>query len=402
VARATEPYDGLERFARMLTAIESDYVESRHADQLLDAAVDGMVSRLDPHSRWMSAEAVAALEADAEGEAVGFGLELAVKEGAVVVLDVEPDSPAQSQGVQPGDRILSIDGVGLQGLPLAEVEDHFEGDHGQPAALEILREGWDRPQRLAAARGAVRTPGTESALFGDVAYVRIVDFQRDCAHELGLDLARLTVEADGSLRGVILDLRDNTGGLLSEAVAVADHFLDEGPIVSVRGRSRSPEVHEATPGGIPADVPVRVLVDGLTASASEIVAGALQTTGRARLVGRRTYGKGSVQQLYRNPDGSALKLTVARYHLPNGAPITSKEGLQPDVFVAGGPDAGTRELLRKELLGLDLPADRREQLLHLLEGLQDRPSKRVRHDWRLSVEERGTRDPDVLHALADL
>lgn len=399
VARATEPYDGLERFARMLTAIESDYVETRQADLLLDAAVDGMVSKLDPHSRWMSAAAVQDLEADAEGEGVGFGLELAVREGAVVVLDVKGGSPAARNGVEVGDRILSIDGVGLGGLALADVQRHFDGERGQTSDLEILRAGWDAPQRLSAHRDAIRTPGTESVLVDGVAYVRIIDFQRECGAELAADLERLTAEADGQLRAVLLDLRDNTGGLLSEAVAVADQFLDDGVIVSVRGRRRTEEVYEATPGGLAADVPLFVLVDGLTASASEIVAGALQQTGRAKLVGRPTYGKGSVQQLYRNPDGSALKLTVARYHLPDGSPIVAAKGLIPDLPVADGATRGSQEALRAELRALDLDEERRLRLLALVDGLQERSPRLSRHRWTRPVSARLQGDPDILRAL---
>ncbi|MCB9671763.1 MAG: S41 family peptidase [Alphaproteobacteria bacterium] len=403
VARATSPYDGLDRFARMLTAIEADYVEAEDVDHLLDAAVAGMVAELDPHSRWMSADAVRELEADADGSAIGFGIDVGVREGGVVVLDVLPGSPAEREGLTAGDRILSIDGVGLQGLELTEIEERFQGARGEPSDLEVLREGWEAPVRMATKRDSIRIPATESALLpGDVMYVRVVDFQRHCAEELAADVARLQEQATTPWKGLLLDLRDNTGGLLDEAVAVADLFLDEGPIVSVRGRSRDEQVHRASSGAFPAEMPVFVLVDGVTASASEIVAGALQETGRARLVGTPTYGKGSVQQLYRNPDGSALKLTVARYHLPSGAPILSRQGLQPDIRVEPAPRSSVRERLRTELQSLELQPTRREELLALVEALDERPARLHRLSWTVPVADRATLDPVVVKALEQL
>lgn len=404
VDRATAPYAGLERFARMLTAIESDYVEDREVEGLLDAAVAGMVRELDPHSRWMSASDVRALEADADGSAIGFGIDVGIAdEGAVVVLDVLPDSPAARQGLAPGDRILSIDGIGLDGLALADIEARFQGGRGEEADLEVLREGWDAPVRMATTRDSIRVPATESALLpGDVMYVRVVDFQRHCAEELAEDVERLQAEANSPWKGLLLDLRDNTGGLLDEAVAVVDLFLEEGPIVSVRGRTREEEVHRATAGAFPSEMPVLVLVDGVTASASEIVAGALKETGRARLVGSRTYGKGSVQQLYRNADGSALKLTVARYHLPSGAVIQSRQGLEPDVRVTAAPHTSVRDRLRTELMSLELQPTRREELLALIDALDEQPARLRRKSWSVPPEARAVDDPVVLAALEAL
>lgn len=400
VARATHPYSGLERFARMLTAIEVDYVEQRRSEILLDAAVQGMVDDLDPHSRWMSAEAVRELEADADGSAIGFGIDVGMKEGGVVVLDVLPGSPAEREGLKTGDRILSIDGVELDGLRLSEIEGHFQGGRGEPSDLEVLREGWEAPLRVATQRDSIRVPATEAALMpGDVMYVRIVDFQRGCAEEFAEDVARLQAAAATPWAGLVVDLRDNTGGLLDEAVGVVDLFLEDGPIVSVRGRRRGEETHPATPGAFPQAMPVVLLVDGLTASASEIVAGALQETGRAKLVGTRTYGKGSVQQLYRNPDGSALKLTVARYHLPSGEPIRAREGLTPDVRIEDVQRGSVRERLRTELATLELQPQRREELLALVDALEERPTRTTRRSWTMPVSDRAVSDPVVGAAL---
>ncbi len=401
--RAVGPYRNLARFAKMLEVIEADYVEPRSRQQLLDAAVAGMVRELDPHSRWMSAEAVRELEADADGNAIGFGIDVGLQDDGVVVLDVLPGSPAARQGLQKGDRILSIDGVGLKGLDLDAIERHFQGARGEEADLEVLRPGWSQPIQLSTPRDSIRIPAIEAALLpGDVMYVRVVDFQRHCAEELARAVADLQARARLPWRGLLLDLRDNTGGLLDEAVAVTDLFLEDGPIVSVRGRHRPPQRYDATPGAFPASMPVLVLVDGFTASASEIVAGALQERGRARLVGTRTYGKGSVQQLYRNPDGSALKLTVARYHLPSGAPIRPREGLEPDIPVRALDPASVRDRLRTALQTLDLqPTDRRE-LLALVDALDERPARMRRQVWTLPVEARVEADPVVATAIEAL
>ncbi|MCB9674324.1 MAG: S41 family peptidase [Alphaproteobacteria bacterium] len=400
VARATDPYAGLDRFARMFTAIESDYVVPVEGETLLDAAVAGMVEQLDPHSRWMSASAVEALTADAAGNTTGFGLEVGRTRDGVVVLKVLPGSPAAREGLQRGDRILAIDGSMLDGASLDDVKKLFDGSEGQESDLEILREGWEAPQHVQTAREQVHLPATEGSLLaGDVMYVRLIDFQTDAADELMADITRLQQKADTKWAGLILDLRDNTGGLLSEAVQVTDLFLDEGPIVSVRGRRDGVTSYDATPGGVPADLPVAVLINGLSASASEIVAGALQDTHRAVLVGSQSYGKGSVQQLYRNPDGSALKLTVARYHRPSGAAIEAREGLVPDVPVEGSHTQGPRAQIEARLAALDVDADERAAITGLLADLEEREPSPPRIPWSRPPDERLPGDPVVQAAL---
>jgi carboxyl-terminal processing protease len=403
VARATDPYAGLDRFARMLTAIESDYVEPLEGETLLDAAVAGMVEELDPHSRWMSARAVEALEADSAGHTTGFGLEVGRTPDGVVVLKVLPGSPAAREGLQRGDRILAIDGEPLEAASFDEVKQLFDGDQGQASEMEVLRDGWEAPQQVRTAREQVHVPATESGLLeGDVMYVRLIDFQQRAAAELEADLTRLQEQAEVPWAGLILDLRDNTGGLLGEAVGVTDLFLDEGVIVSVRGRRDGVTTHTATPGGVPSELPVAVLINGMSASASEIVAGALQDTGRAVLIGTPSYGKGSVQQLYRNPDGSALKLTVARYHRPSGAPIEARKGLVPDLEVEPDHDQGPRALLLERLGALDVDPEERAVLQDLLEDLPERDPGTPKIPWSLPLDQRLPEDPVVQAALETL
>ncbi|MEZ4321411.1 MAG: S41 family peptidase [Myxococcota bacterium] len=403
VARATDPYAGLDRFARMLTAIEADYVEPLEGEALLDAAVAGMVEELDPHSRWMSASAVQELEADAAGNTTGFGLEVGRTPSGVVVLKVLPGSPAAREGLQRGDRILAIDGEALEGASLEQVRQLFDGTTGQESELEVLREGWEAPQHVHTAREQMHLPATEGVLLdGDVMYVRLIDFQKDAATEVLAEVDRLQASASRKWAGLVLDLRDNTGGLLNEAVAVTDLFLDDGVIVSVRGRRDGVTTYEATPGGLPSDLRVAVLINGLSASASEIVAGALQDTHRATLVGSPSYGKGSVQQLYRNADGSALKLTVARYHRPSGAPIEARKGLEPDVLVETTVQQGPRARIEARLALLEVDDAERELLHGLLADLEEPRTAPQRISWSSPVEERAPADAAVKAAVGAL
>lgn len=338
VDRATARYVPLEPLVRVLEAVEDDYVEEIDGEALLDAAIRGVVQDLDPHSRWMTADAAHSLRADADGIAPGFGIEVEVCETGLSVIAVRGDSAAAREGLSTGDRLLAIDGVSLVGVSVAEAQRRFKGEFGEIANLEVMREGWASPRVLATAREAVPVEALEVAEIGsDALYVRFIDFQRGAADELR---ALLLAPRPVPIRRLVLDLRDNTGGLLSEAVGVADLFVSQGTIVSVESRHTAPETYVATSESVPDDLSIALLVNGYSASASEIVAGVVQESGRGILVGSRTYGKGSVQQLYRHPDGAALKLTVARYHLPSGASITPRDGLVPDVVVGPGTRNG--------------------------------------------------------------
>lgn len=394
VARATDPYAGLERFARVLTAIEVDYVEPVATEDLIDAAIDGMVDELDPHSRWMSAEAVAELRADTDGQQTGFGVELARVDGGIQIEKVLPESPAEREGLMAGDRLLAIDGVRLAGMELAEVEARMSGERGEISELEVLREGWKEPQKLSTHRDTVKIPALETQRLDDLLYVRFIDFQRGSAR----DLTHALAEHD-DLRGLVLDLRDNTGGLLDEAVGVVDLFLDEGTIVSVRGRKDGMKAHHASSKTPARDLPVAILTNHYSASASEIVAGALQEAGRAVLVGSPTYGKGSVQQLYRNTDGSALKLTVARYHLPSGKTIPAGQGLTPDIAVDQTNQRPSEQLITR-LRALHLEEE--EELLALVGTLRDPKDKGVAVRWSLDPVERAQVDPVIRAAVEHL
>jgi carboxyl-terminal processing protease len=407
VARAQDPYVDLDRFARILTVIEQDYVEPLPTSRLIDAAIDGMVGALDEHSRWLSADQARSLREDTAGETTGIGLDVRVSQGEVVVQRVAPGSPAARDGLAPGDRILAVDGTPLDGLDGDSIRDQLVGQRGQPAVLKIVREGWDAPREVTTVRDRIEIPAVEGALLtGDIAYVRLVQFQLGAGRDLEAEIHRLEGRSSsGHLRGLVIDLRDNPGGLLSEAVAVTDLFLDSGPIVSVRGRSELNaadgsvrDKFEATPGGWP-DLPLVAVVNDMSASAAEIFAAALQDTKRAPLVGTTTYGKGSVQQLYRSPDGSALKLTVGLYYTASGAPVAAHEGRHPDVWVDWPGDPTPLAALEKEIAADGLAPETRDRLLSLASKVKDEEAPQREIPWDQPVETRLKGDPQIQKAI---
>jgi len=397
-ARATDPYAGLDEFARVLTTIEAHYVDPVDPHKLLNAAIEGMVDTLDPHSQWMSAEDLATFRDEARGSYEGIGIEVRLVPEGVLVASVLPGGPAERDGLLAGDVLLKVGDTSLAGRSLGEVGHLLKGPRGTSVVLQVQRKSWDAPRTLTTVRDRVITPAvTGERLSSGIAYVHLVQFQDGVARELTVKLHDLS-EA-GPLAGIVLDLRDDPGGLLDEAVGVADLFLDEGPIVSTRGRTEAEEVHDATPGGIPQEVPVVVLVNGLSASASEIVAGALQDTHRAVLVGTHTYGKGTVQVLFENKDGSALRLTTARYYTPSGKPVAPDKGRAPDHVVHMPPIDDPKHDLQQEIAGLDVEPAEREHMLTLVDELPDTPHADPIVPWNGTIAERRKKDPQLDYGL---
>ncbi|HHO51693.1 MAG TPA: S41 family peptidase [Deltaproteobacteria bacterium] len=405
VARAQDPYAHLDLFARVLTTIEDDYVEPISPKELIDAAIVGMIGRLDGQSRWLDSDQLQELRDDAHGTTTSLGIEVEATEGGAEVVRVLDGSPAERDGLATGDQILEVDGQQLAGMPLETIRDRFEGDRGERATLKVLREGWEQPRTIETVRDRVQRRVVDGALLEQrVAYLRLRQFQEGTADDLIAELELLAgPQGLGSLQGLIVDVRDNRGGLLSEAVAVADLFLDEGVIVSTRGRNTPElgEIHRATPGGLPADLPTVLLINGMSASASEILAGALQDTGRGVLVGEPTYGKGTVQKVYLHdaPQETALKLTVGRYYTPSGQPVAPKEGRVPDHVVPYPVEAGPVAQLRARLARAELPEDEREELLTLVDQLGHDPHEHANIPWDLPIEQRLRVDPQLARAL---
>lgn len=332
-----QPYRPLDVFSEVLAHVENSYVEEVDERELVYGAIDGMMARLDPHSAFLRPDVYRQMRDETVGEFDGLGLEVTIEDGALTVVSPVAESPGERAGIRPGDRILSIDGIGTKDMGLTDAIRRMKGAAGTKAVLEIMREGFSAPQKLTLVRDRIRMQSVDLRLLDAdrrYAYVRVRAFQErtDRALVKALDDARQQMQ--GQIRGLVLDLRNNPGGLLDQAVRVSDVFLQGGTIVTVAGRNRrSMEVERAREKDTEPSYPMIVLVNKGTASASEIVAGALQDHGRAVIMGTQTFGKGSVQTIIELEDGSGLKLTMARYYTPKSRSI-QELGIAPDVVVA--------------------------------------------------------------------
>ena len=327
-------YAKLGVFARVLAYIENNYVEDVDRDKLLYGAVNGMVATLDPHTTFMPPDRYRALKEDTDGSYAGIGLETERRGAQLMVVAPIDGTPAAKAGIHAGDRIASIDDIPTAGMDYGEALQRMRGAKGTKVRLLVERTGWTAPREFTLTRELIHVVAVEGRLLSPgLGYVRVKTFQEHTDKALDEALDRLTDKAHGGLKGLVLDLRNNPGGLLDQAVRVADLFLDKGLIVRTRGKGgRLLEEEHARPRGTRSGFPMVVLVDGGTASASEIVAGALQDHRRAVIMGTQTFGKGSVQTIIELDDGSALKLTVARYYTPSGRSI-QESGIRPDLLV---------------------------------------------------------------------
>ena len=327
--------DDVRRFTAVLSLVKQAYVEPVNDHQLMLAAIKGMLVGLDPHSEYLEASELDQLNEDTSGSYAGLGIEVSTADGFLRVIAPIDETPAERAGIKPGDTILRIDGTLVQSDNLDKAVDMLRGKPGTEVKLSILREGSREPQdftlkreliRVASVRGRLLEPG--------YAYLRISQFQAETGSDLRKRIAHLQKDNGKPLIGAVLDMRSNPGGLLNAAVEVSDLLLDAGGIVTTRGRIRESEMaFRATPGDALDGASLVVLIDRGTASAAEIVAGALKDNHRALLMGRRSFGKGSVQTVLNLDDTHALKLTTARYYTPSGVSIQA-EGIQPDIELA--------------------------------------------------------------------
>ena len=326
------PLDELRRFAEVFSSIKKSYVEPVTDQQLLEDAIAGMVRGLDPHSDYLIKEAFDNLQEHTNGEFGGLGIEVGMKDGFVHVITPLDDTPAQEAGIKAGDLITKLGDTPIQGMSLSDAVKLMRGKIGEPIRITIMREGVEAPFEVELVRAAIKIRSVRSRLlepgFG---YVRISEFQANTGQDLLDALAKL--QKDEALKGLVLDLRNNPGGVLQAAVAVSDAFLDEGLIVYTEGRiARSELEFNATDDLAIGNVPLIVLINGGSASASEIVAGALQDQKRAVIMGTQSFGKGSVQTVVPLSEDRAVKITTARYFTPNGRSIQA-QGISPDVVV---------------------------------------------------------------------
>ncbi|MBL4672940.1 MAG: S41 family peptidase [Arenicella sp.] len=326
------PLSQIRTFAEIFTRIKLNYVEAISDEQLLEYAIEGMLSGLDPHSVYLKGERYNDLNEGTTGAFSGLGMEVIMEDGFVKVVAPIDDTPAAEAGIMTGDLIIRMDGKTVTGLNLSEATERMRGEPGTKITITILRESEPDPFDVELTRALVRLNSVKRKRLNDsIGYLRVTQFQIATAENFRKELKQLR-ESDG-FEGLIIDLRNNPGGLLTSAISVADVFIDEGLIVSTKGRlGTNDQDYRATPSDFLDGKPLVVLINGGSASASEIVAGALQDHGRALILGTDSFGKGSVQTVLNIDDKEAIKLTTARYYTPNGRSIQAA-GIKPDVFV---------------------------------------------------------------------
>jgi carboxyl-terminal processing protease len=326
-------YKNLKTFSEVLDMVEKNYVEPVENDKLMQGAINGMIKSLDPHSSFMTADMYKELEVETRGSFGGLGIEITILKDVLTVVSPIEDTPAYIAGIKAGDQIIRIDGKTTKDITITEAVKKLRGPKDTNVIITIMRDGMTKPKDFVITRSIIKIKNVKMKLYdGQIGYIRIASFQERTVDDVKKSIQEIEAKAH-PLKGVIIDLRNNPGGLLNQSIDVSDLFLKSGVIVSTRGRSKNMESKSmAKNDGDEPTCPIVVLVNEGTASAAEIVSGALQDNGRAVILGAQTFGKGSVQTVIPLEDGSALKLTTARYYTPNGRSIQA-EGITPDIIV---------------------------------------------------------------------
>ncbi|RKZ57174.1 MAG: peptidase S41 [Gammaproteobacteria bacterium] len=328
------PLNELRNFSDIFARIKTDYVEDVDDKTLLEHAIRGMLSGLDPHSTYLSPDEYKELKIGTTGKFGGLGIQVGMEDGFVKVISPIDDTPAFHAGLESGDLIIRLNDKSVKGMTLNDAVKIMRGDPGTDIKLTVIREGADKPLPFTVTRDIISVKSVKSRILEpDYGYIRISNFQSKTARDLVSEISNLKKENETELKGLVLDLRNNPGGVLSAAADVSDAFLDEGKLVFTRGRVENSEFEfNAKPGDIMNGLPVVVLINGGSASASEIVAGALQDHKRAVIMGSKSFGKGSVQTIQELRSGGAVKITTARYFTPSGRSIQG-EGITPDIIL---------------------------------------------------------------------
>ena len=353
-AVSNSTYEDLKVFTEVLGLIQKDYVEETNPKDLINGAIKGMLETLDPHSAFMPPNMYKEMQEETKGRFEGLGIEITIKDSVLTVVSPIEGTPAYKAGILAGDQIVKIDGESTKNFTLMDSVKRLRGPRGTKVTISILREGFAKPKDFTLVREVIPVRSVRHELLEkDYGYIRISQFQEKTDDEFEKATKALKEESKGTLRGLILDLRNNPGGLLDQAVKISDRFIESGLIVSVEGRKEDQKMKfYAHPDGTLEHYPLVVLVNGGSASGAEIVAGAIQDQGRGIIVGTQTFGKGSVQTIIPLKDGSGLRLTTARYYTPNGRSIQAK-GIVPDIIVkSSGPEE------EKETIAPKLPAER--------------------------------------------
>ena len=349
----TDTFEQLDLFADVLARVRSDYVVETEDGELIEDAINGMLQSLDQHSSYVSPDDFRSLQINTSGEYVGVGMEVTQEDGYVKVVAPIDGSPAAEAGIQPGDYITEIEGETVLGLSLTEAVNKIRGEAGKPVTITVARVD-EEPQDYTLVRREVSRAVVTHEIVDGVPVIRISQFNAKAADGLESTIADIRRQMGGDIPGVVLDLRTNPGGLLDQSVKVSSVFLDGGEVVSTRGRENTDtERYNAMNGELLRDIPVVVLINEASASASEIVAGAIQDRGRGIVLGMTSFGKGSVQTLIplRGGRDGALRLTTERYYTPSGRSIQGT-GIDPDIFVSAEPDDGDS---RRRMRESDLP-----------------------------------------------
>ncbi|MGM0593019.1 MAG: S41 family peptidase [Pseudomonadota bacterium] len=394
IENGTLPLDELRSFSEVFGRVKQDYVEDVNDKELLEGAIRGMLSSLDPHSAYLDQEEFKDLQVGTTGKFGGLGIEVTMEDGFVKVVAPIDDTPAMRAGVKAGDTVIRLDDAPVKGMSLSDAVSLMRGEPGTDITLTIVRDGVQKPLVITITRDIIKVQSVKSRMlekgFG---YVRITNFQSNTGESVSQAVSELKKEHGGPLNGMVLDLRNNPGGVLGAAVGVSDAFLQKGQVVYTEGRARNAELDfNAKPGDVLDGAPLVVLVNGGSASASEIVAGALQDHKRAVIMGTQTFGKGSVQTIFPMSNDTAVKITTARYFTPSGRSIQA-EGIEPDITVeplevSRREDDGSVRMLKE----VDLSG-------HLSNGKGEKEAKEGDEDAEQSDEPLASSDYVLYEAL---
>jgi carboxyl-terminal processing protease len=391
-ALSNNVYEDLKIFTDVLGLLQKEYVEETNSKDLVYGAIKGMLETLDPHSAFMPPNVYKEMQEETKGRFEGLGIEITIKEGVLTVVSPIEDTPAFRAGIQAGDQILKIDGESTKDLSLMDSVKRLRGPKGTKVTITIMREGFTKPREFPLTRDVIPIRSVRYELLEkQYGYIRLSQFQEKTESELDKALKALEGESKGVIKGLVLDLRNNPGGLLDQAVKVTDRFIESGLIVSMEGRREDQKMkfYAHTPGTI-TRYPLVVLVNGGSASASEIVAGAIQDHGRGILIGTQTFGKGSVQTIFPMKDGSGVRLTTARYYTPNGRSIQAK-GILPDIIV--------KPLLPEEEKGPALKQPTEKDLERHLMDVEKEALKEKEKAKKEEVKEKKPSDPQLERAI---
>tara|TARA_B100001123_G_C15316396_1_gene1026259 strand:- start:141 stop:1325 length:1185 start_codon:yes stop_codon:yes gene_type:complete len=361
------PADKIRQFVDIFQKIKKQYVDDVDDQTLFNHAIKGMVTGLDPHSTYMSGDEYEELKIGTTGKFGGIGIEITMEDGLVKIVAPIDDTPGSRAGLKSGDFVIEVDNVSLRNKSINEAVKLMRGDPGTKVDIKILRKGLNDPLEISITREIIISKGIKSEIFdNNIGYIRLASFQSNSTNDIEKEVVKLKKQTKNELTGLILDLRNNPGGVLGAAVGISDLFLKKGKIVYTKGRTATSDLeYYATPQDILEALPILVMINGGSASASEIVAGALQDNGRATVVGTKSFGKASVQTIQELYDGSALKLTTAKYYTPNGRDI-HKEGIKPDIIL-NKEDNDKKNI---ETSKLKEPYDKDQELLQTIELME--------------------------------